>query len=71
MFNFHTEGHMYFPQLFTNMFSRDNLRGWTLDRAFHADLKHKLSLKLKQGVKYKFYFNIAKRIYTKRFIKDR
>lgn len=71
MLNFHTDGHMYFPQIFTNMFKKDPFRGWTLDRAIHSKVNHDLSVKLKQGKKYKFYYSIAKRIYTKKFIKDR
>lgn len=68
MFNFHTDGYFYYPQLFTKMFNRNSLQGFTLDRSFSSVITKKMSDKLKQGFRYKMYYNIANKIYTNKYI---
>lgn len=65
MINYHTDGYIYHPEFFAHINPRSPLRYWTMDRTFNRNINRTLAKKLRQGVKYKFYYNIVRRIYSK------
>ena len=59
-FNPHSNGLMYFPTLFTDVFKSSILRGWSLDGSFNKKIKSSISLKIKNGFKYKLLYSTVK-----------
>ena len=67
--NYHTDSYFYNTSLFTNIFYRDFLKGWSLDKSLNKNIKKALYENLKKGKKYKFYYSLTKRLYTDRHLK--
>lgn len=68
MANYHTDSYFYNTTLFSNIFSRDLFKGWSFDKMFIGEIKKARYEALQQGMKYKFFHSLVKRIYTNRFI---
>lgn len=62
--NYHTNGYFYNTSLFTNILGKNPFKGWSLDKSFHRDIKKGRYLKLRSGIKYKFYYSLVRRLYT-------
>jgi ligand-binding SRPBCC domain-containing protein len=62
--NAHTQGYMYTPTLFTDVFSKTPFRFWTMDRAFTEDIKSGLAAQLRKGVKYKLRHTLVKSMFN-------
>lgn len=59
-FNPHSKGFLYLPTLFTDVYSGTSLKGWSLDGAFNASLKKKISTQIKNGFKYTMLYSLVK-----------
>lgn len=62
--NYHTDGYQYHPTIITNVFDKDYLKGWSMDRLFINGIKKKIVANLFKGVKYKLKLSIVKTFYT-------
>lgn len=62
--NSHTDGYWYNTSLFSDVFRKDPLKGWSLDRAFNKNIKEGRYKEQLQGMKYKFYFNLVRSTQT-------
>lgn len=67
MSNFHTDMKWYNTTLFTNMFSKNILSGWSMDKTFSRRIKKARHLKLKTGFKYKCFYTTLRTMYSRRF----
>lgn len=66
--NYHTDSYFYNTTLFSNIFTRDVFKGWSLDKMFVSGIKNKRYEALQSGMRYKFFHSLVKRIYTNKFI---
>lgn len=67
--NNYTNRHFYITQLMTSIYHKNNFKGWSMDKSFNrTHVKMERFKKLKAGLKYKFYYNLIRNIYTNKYI---
>lgn len=65
--NYHTDGYFYVTSLFTTVFKKNYLKGWSMDKMFNKDnIKKPRGRYLKSGRKYKFYYSFIKGLFNRR-----
>jgi len=61
--NFHTNGHFYSTNLFTNVIKDNFLNGWTIDRSESYRFKNRRYKQLLSGKKYKCFYDVVMGIF--------
>ena len=67
MSNFHSDGKWYNTTLFTNMFKKNVLSGWSMDKTFNRQVKKARYRKMLTGFKYKCFYTLLRSMYSGRF----
>lgn len=67
MINTFSGSYFYNTSIFTDVFSIDNLKGWSLDKTINRNIKKGKYHQLKKGRKYKVALDLVKRLYNKRY----
>lgn len=64
MTNVHSDRYFYVTQFMPNVFKTNRFKGWSLCRSYNSKrIKNRRFTRLKEGMRYKFYFTLLKNMY--------